>query len=521
LYDFDTPVTGGFTLYAKWTLNTYTVTFMDGDTVLAGLTRNNIPHGSTVSRPSDPTKEGHTFDDWYSDPDITVLYDFDAPVSGGFVLYAKWEIITNSTPAGGHEMVWIPAGTFTMGSPADEPNRNGPNQGIANEIQREVTLTGGFYMGKYQVTQAQYEAVMGSNPSTFQVGGKNASSLGEITDTANFPVDGVFWYEAIVFCNKLSINEGLSPAYSIGGSTDPADWGTVPANSSNATWNAVQIVSGSKGYRLPTEAQWEYACRAGTATAFNWGTNQITTDQANYNGTGDRYNGSPAGINLKRSTEVGSYAANAWGLYYMHGNLLDWCWDRSGTYEVGPQTDPEGPVSGSNNRVIRGGSWLSSARYLRSAYRSNTSPRLAIRDDVQGFRLSRPSEDSVLTLTNIDDITTYLAEQPANTAANPVPLYLALDLGAMSSSSSNWRQLLTALNTAGKFVNLDLSACTIGGGTGTEFNPAYTVVTGKNMIVSIALPVNDSPHGYFAFVVKRTEQIEPEQVYAEGRTGKA
>lgn len=156
-------------------------------------------------------------------------------------------------------MVWIPAGTFTMGSPTTELGRY-----YGSETEHQVTLTKGFYMGRYQVTQEQYAAVMGSNPNnTYGVGNK-------------YPVYCVSWYDAIVFCNRLSINDGLSPAYYMPfcDSTDPAQWGTVPT-SNNTTWDAVQVVEGSTGYRLPTEAQWENACRAGTTTAFNWGTNYI------------------------------------------------------------------------------------------------------------------------------------------------------------------------------------------------------------------------------------------------------
>jgi formylglycine-generating enzyme required for sulfatase activity len=284
--------------------------------------------------------------------------------------------------------VWINAGTFQMGSPETEPNRG------SDETQHEVTLTKGFYIGKYQLTQAQYEAVMGSNPSAHRIGGSQAYYLGVITDTTNFPVEMVNWYDALVFCNKLSMAEGLSPAYSINGSTDPANWGeipTMPIWDESSTWNNIAIIVDSNGYRLPTEAQWEYACRAGTTTAFNWGTNQITTDQANYRGSFDVYNGSPSGTFLQRTTEVGSFTPNAWGLYDMHGNVMEWCWDWYGTYEDGTQTDPTGSVSGMA-KAARGGTFISTGAYLRSAYRpsgeSNIHPYN--RGPYVGFRLSRP-----------------------------------------------------------------------------------------------------------------------------------
>jgi formylglycine-generating enzyme required for sulfatase activity len=275
--------------------------------------------------------------------------------------------------------VWLQAGTFTMGSPTDEPSRSNI---AGKETQHTVTLTKGFYMGKHPVTQAQYEVVMGTNPSSF------TTPVSPETNTEKRPVDMVRWYETLVFCNKLSVSEDLTPAYRISGSTDPATWGTVPT-SNDATWNTVEIVAGSTGYRLPTEAQWEYACRAGTATPFNTG-NNVTTAQANYNGSVYPYNGNPAGGNLGRTTEVGSYAANAWGLYDMHGNVYEWCWDRYATYANEAQTDPEGSVSVNNtDRVQRGGSYDSIAQYLRSAYRE-AEKNPSYRNGNVGFRIVRP-----------------------------------------------------------------------------------------------------------------------------------
>ena len=262
------------------------------------------------------------------------------------------------------EMVSIHAGTFMMGSPTTEPGRRG------DETQHSVTLSS-FKMSKYQVTQEQYQAVMGTNPSYFSSNPQAGETQGKR------PVEGVSWYDAIVFCNKLSIKEGLSPAYSISGRTDPAVWGSVPTDY-NTTWDAVKIVTGSTGYRLPTEAQWEYACRAGTTTAYNTGATISDNTGWYKSNSGDK------------THQVGLKPANAWGLYDMHGNVEEWCWDWIGSYPSEAQTNPMGASSGFF-RVLRGGYWSLSAEDLRSATRVSYQ---AYRRDYGhislGFRLVRP-----------------------------------------------------------------------------------------------------------------------------------
>jgi formylglycine-generating enzyme required for sulfatase activity len=214
-----------------------------------------------------------------------------------------------------------------MGSPSNEAGRGG-DEGP----QHQVTVSA-FYMGKYQVTQKEYESVMGTNPSRFK--------------GANLPVEQVSWYDAVEFCNRLSQLEGLIPTYSGSG------------NNITCNWNA-------NGYRLPTEAEWEYACRAGTTTPFSTG-NNITTDQANYDGRYP-YNNNATGTYRGITTSVGSFAPNPWGLYDMQGNVREWCWDWYGGYSSGAQTNPRGPVSGTD-RVMRGGSCVDYGRDLRSADR--------------------------------------------------------------------------------------------------------------------------------------------------------
>jgi formylglycine-generating enzyme required for sulfatase activity len=257
------------------------------------------------------------------------------------------------------EMVQIPAGTFMMGSPDTEPGR------FSGELQHQVTLTTGFRMGKYPVTQAQYQAVTGMNPSLWR------TPVFPETNMANRPVEFVSWYEAVEFCNKLSIQEGLTPVYTI---TDREPATGYPFSATvTANWSV-------SGYRLPTEAQWEYACRAGTTTAYNTGDN-ITADQANYIDT----------MYQERTTEVGSFAPNAWGLHDMHGNVNEWCWDLMDSYGFDTQTDPTGPAVPPNYylfMIFRGGCFLDDSSYIRSARRNSQPPLL--RWGALGFRVVRP-----------------------------------------------------------------------------------------------------------------------------------
>jgi len=272
--------------------------------------------------------------------------------------YKAFKDYISSTPI---VMVQIPGGSFQMGQ-----------EGVATPV-HNVTLTSGFYMGKYEVTQEQWEAVMGNNPSYFS---SNPAS-GEVQSKR--PVEKVSWYDAIVFCNRLSMREGLSPAYRINGSTDPSEWGSVPT-SNNSTWDAVQIVSGSTGYRLPTEAQWEYAAKGGNGSPGNYtysGSNTI-----------DNVAWYPSNSNNK-THEVGKKAPNGLGLYDMSGNVYEWCWDWYESYSSNaPQTDPQGASSGSY-RVTRGGSWYYSAEYARSTYRNLVNYPYS-RGNVIGFRVVCP-----------------------------------------------------------------------------------------------------------------------------------
>ncbi|MHC4075963.1 MAG: formylglycine-generating enzyme family protein, partial [Planctomycetota bacterium] len=258
------------------------------------------------------------------------------------------------------KLVYIPAGEFMMGS-RDSASKvarkhRGKKDEYTNELpQHKVQISKGFYMGIYEVTQGQYRAIMGRNPSGFKGN--------------DLPVEIVSWHDAVKFCEKLSQKEG-------------------------------------KTYRLPTEAQWEYACRAGTTTPFYFG-ETISTDQANFYGTGVYGNGRK-GVNREKTTEVGSFPPNAFGLYDMHGNVEEWCqdWYDENYYSNSPEIDPEGanpppPLNRSRRRapvrppkkgdkpkpgrVKRGGSFGHPAKLCRSSNRYKNRPDN--RNICRGFRV--------------------------------------------------------------------------------------------------------------------------------------
>lgn len=223
------------------------------------------------------------------------------------------------------ELVLIPKGTFTMGSAVGEAGREereGP--------QHEVTISQSFYMGKYTVTQEQYEAVTGDNLRNYE-GPKK-------------PVTGLSWNGVQEFCKKLSQKSG-------------------------------------KPIALPSEAQWEYACRAGTATPFYFG-NTISINEVNYNGN---YGNGTKTEFQSEIKDVGSFKPNKFGLFDMHGNVCQWCQDYYGEYPKAATVDPLGPAQGTF-RVLRGGSWSSIAGLCRSAYRDSYPPDARFRGDV-GFRV--------------------------------------------------------------------------------------------------------------------------------------
>ena len=241
---------------------------------------------------------------------------------------------------------WISAGTFTMGSPTNELGRN------LNETQHVVTLTKSFYLGKFPVTQSNYLFLMNTNPSYY-------TSANGFTLDLSRPVEQVSWSDATNYCARFTLQERAA--------------GRIFTN-----WT----------YRLPTEAEWEFACRAGTATPFYFGTN-LLSGMANFNGQFEYVGGlgttnNPAGISLGRTTAVGSYQPNAAGLYDMAGNIREWCADWFGNYPTNSVVDPQGPTTGTA-RVFRGGAFNSIGADCRSARRNSASPATAV--NTIGFRV--------------------------------------------------------------------------------------------------------------------------------------
>jgi formylglycine-generating enzyme required for sulfatase activity len=243
----------------------------------------------------------------------------------------QFNSFTNSI---GIKLMPIPKGKFMMGSPETELERN------INELKHEVTISHNFYMGATEVTQAQWHKIIGNNPSKFQGN--------------QLPVETVSWHEAVKFCKHLS---------------------EMPEEK-----------NAGRKYRLPTEAEWEYACRAGTISQFHF-SRQLNGRQANCNGMRP-YGTETEGPYLQKTSAVGRYSPNAWGLYDMHGNVYEWCSDWYGDYPTGTVTDPIGPATGSL-RVYRGGSWFNNAVMCRSAYRIRLDP--SNRNFYLGFRVALSS----------------------------------------------------------------------------------------------------------------------------------
>ncbi|NLO43483.1 MAG: formylglycine-generating enzyme family protein [Candidatus Cloacimonetes bacterium] len=254
------------------------------------------------------------------------------------------------------DMIHVSGGTFIMGRTQ--------GSGESNELPTHSVTLNSFSIGKYQVSQSEYQAIMGSNPAS----GYGVGSY--------YPVYYVSWYDAIKYCNLRSMSEGFMPVYSISGSTNPDDWGSVPS-SSNATWNVAVCNWNANGYRLPTEAEWEYAARGATNNPdYLYSGSDIIDDVAWYCD------------NSSKARLVGGKSANGLGIYDMSGNVYEWCWDRYvwDYYESSPSNNPSGPENGSY-RVLRGGSWVNYRDRCRVSYRGYFAPYNE--GNYVGFRVCR------------------------------------------------------------------------------------------------------------------------------------
>ena len=257
----------------------------------------------------------------------------------------------------GVKLLFIKGGSFTMGSPESEPER------YDTETQHSVTLSD-YYLSENVITNEQYCLFLNAN---------------------GIPSDGngyVSGYE-----NQLLIKANYQGVQCSNGRWHPAQ-GKTNYPVVHVTWYGAKAYCDWAGGRLPTEAEWEYACRAGTTTPFNTGIN-LPTSQANYNGNYP-YNGNTKGINFNSTQPVGSYAPNAWGLYDMHGNVWEWCSDWFGRYNADDEINPQGPSTGTF-RVLRGGSWSDNERSSRSADRN---PGELDERGNGGFRIAASSEQS-------------------------------------------------------------------------------------------------------------------------------
>jgi serine/threonine protein kinase len=242
-------------------------------------------------------------------------------------------VIENSTHM---KLAYIKPGKFQMGSPADGQQAGGGDK--LESPRHQVRLTRGFYMGVHEVTQDQYQKVMSQNPSAFP-------------ESPDHPVERVRFEDAVEFCKRLSA--------------------------------AAEEKKAGRLYRLPTEAEWEYACRAGAATLFHGG-NSLSSRQANFNGT-EPFGGAEQGTFVRKTVKVGSYPPNAWGLYDMHGNVAEWCLDGPRVYTAQAVDDPRGPETVGTERVLRGGGWEHSGWWCRCAVRAPSGSTNRYPD--RGFRV--------------------------------------------------------------------------------------------------------------------------------------
>lgn len=275
--------------------------------------------------------------------------------------------------AAGEEMVLIPAGSFVMGSPSDEPGR------LPDEIQHRVSLSRPFYLGRTEVTWSRWNEVRnwGLKNGYSDIGeGYNGFSSPEVAD---HPVTNVSWWDAIRWCNARSEMEGRKPVYYSRSSLRSSSVIRIGMPTVHVDWEA-------EGYRLPTEAEWEYACRAGSESAFYTGDITVAGHSCLHDSSLHRA-GWYCGNSGTDTHAPAQKPANDFGLHDLHGNVFEWCWDWYGTYgEEVERRDPAGPFNGTQ-RIMRGGSWMNTPPQARSAFRHALAPSTVFY--TIGFRAAR------------------------------------------------------------------------------------------------------------------------------------
>ena len=350
---------------------TYTVTFdTDGGSAVKSQT---VTAGQKAARPAaEPTKSGdktsYAFLGWYKS-DLSAPFDFDSAINETTTIKAKWlegfVTVSGSTVVGGDKFkdANSKAGVFVAG--------------------RSVAIST-FWICDHEVTQAEYKAVMGTNPSNW---------TGD-----DLPVEQVSWFDAIYYCNKKSLNEGLAACYAVGGKDDPSQWGYTP-HAEKSISGTITCDFSKNGYRLPTEAEWEYAARGGkagceAANPTDWAGTDSEAELGKYAWYDSNSNSKTHEVKTEKQAGVNS--ANSLGLYDMSGNVWEWCWDwknedvtiNDNAYKVsGVVTNPAGASSGSS-RVYRGGGWNVDAYYCSVARRNGNSPDVRI-SSFLGFRVVR------------------------------------------------------------------------------------------------------------------------------------